>query len=171
MKIFIYAAIALLTACSGVSSNIQSAPAGDIQLKQVVTGVETYMGTTVRWGGKIISISNYETYSSLQIVQFPLNRYGRPIADRHSQGRFISQSKNFLDPEIYQEGTMVTFVGTVSAEETIKVDQKTLTLPVIDIIDSHLWIDKYSGTNREYNPKHDAPFVGYGYYGTGYYSP
>lgn len=171
MKIFIYAAIALLTACSGVSSNIQSAPAGNIQLKQVVASVETYKGTPVRWGGKIIKVSNYETHSSLQIVQFPLNRYGRPVAATPSQGRFISQSKNFLDPEIYQEGTMVTFVGTVRDEETIKVDQKTLTLPVIDISDSHLWVDKYSGTNKEYNPKHDARFVGYGYYGTGSYSP
>lgn len=172
MKIFLMIMVTIwLTACSSVSPRIQSAPAGDLQLKQAATNVGEFKGQTVRWGGKVIEVKNFETYSVIQLVQFPLNRYGRPVEDGASQGRFFSRSADFLDPEIYQLGAMVTVVGQITEDETIKVDQKTLVLPVVGIEETKVWPAFNAASGRPYNPKHDWPFVGFGYYGTGSYSP
>lgn len=161
----------LLVGCSSVPPAVYSSPAGDVALSRVIVDVDRYAGNTVRWGGKIIMVSNEESHSDLQIVQLPLNTFGHPIATEPSQGRFIARSPDFLDPEIYREGLMVTFIGRISGSQTLQVDRRTLVLPVIEISESHLWVGRYSGSEREYNPKHDAPFAGHGYYGRGFYTP
>jgi outer membrane lipoprotein len=171
MKAFLIASLAIfITACSSAPATIQHAPRSDIQLKSVSANVEAHIGEAVRWGGKIIEVKNEQNFSQIQLVQFPLNRYGRPVESNESQGRFLVRSKDFLDPEIFTTGSMLTVYGKISEKTTLKVDQKTLTLPVIDIIDSQRW-PVNSASGRPYNPKHDWPFVGFGYYATGSYSP
>jgi len=171
MKAIIIASLAIfITACSSAPATIQHAPRGDIQLKQVIPDADAHVGEAVRWGGKIIEVKNQQDFSRLQLVQFPLNRYGRPVESRESQGRFLVRSHAFLDPEIFTIGSMLTVYGKIAETSTLKVDQKTLTLPVLDIIDSQRW-PLNSASGRPYNPKHDWPFVGFGYYATGSYSP
>lgn len=170
MRILTFLTIALLTACSSTSQTMQSNRYDDLQLKQVTPSVASYKGETVRWGGKIIKVHNFDTHSQLQLVQFPLNRYGRPIQANNSQGRFFTRSNDFLDPEIFKEGMMLTVVGQISDQASITVDKKNLVVPVVEIQESQRW-PANSASGREYNPKHDWPFIGYGYYGTGSYSP
>ncbi len=160
----------LITACSSAPATIQHAPGADLQLKQVSPDIEAHIGEAVRWGGKIIEVKNEQNYSRIQLVQFPLNRYGRPVESSESQGRFVVKSSEFLDPAIFTIGSMLTVYGNISDKTPLQVDQKTLTLPVIDIIDSQRW-PVNSASGRPYNPKHDWPFVGFGYYATGSYSP
>jgi outer membrane lipoprotein len=171
VRALIIASLAMfIVACSSAPATIQHAPHADLQLKQVSPNVDAYMGEAVRWGGKIIDVKNEQSYSQIQLVQFPLNRYGRPVESNESQGRFLVRSNEFLDPEIFTNGSMLTVYGKITDKATLKVDQKTLTLPVIDIIDSQRW-PVNSASGRPYNPKHDWPFVGFGYYATGSYSP
>lgn len=171
MKTFIIACMALLiAACSSAPANIQHSPYGDVQLKQVAPAVDSHIGETVRWGGKIIEVKNFQDHSQIQLVQFPLNRIGRPIASEQSQGRFYVTSSDFLDPEIFKVDTMLTVYGKVSDKAMLQVDQKSLTLPVVTVEESHRW-PATSASGRPYNPKHDWPFVGFGYYATGSYSP
>lgn len=171
MRIFVVAFMTLLiSACSSAPANIQHSPYGDLQLAQVTPSVDSHIGDTVRWGGKIIEVKNYQDFSQIQLVQFPLNRLGRPIESDDSQGRFYVRSDTFLDPEIYKVGTMLTVYGKVTDKDTLMVDQKDLLLPIVTIAESHRW-PSTSASGRPYNPKHDWPFVGYGYYATGSYSP
>lgn len=160
-----------LSACGTAPSNTdQRGPYGAVQLEQVTPAVDSHTGQSVQWGGKIIEVNNFQNYSQLQLVQFPLNRYGRPIETGKSQGRFFVRSNDFLDPEIFTVGSFLTVNGEVVDKATVKVDQKDLILPVVKLADSQRWpVNKESG--RPYNPKHDWPFIGYGYYGTGSYSP
>lgn len=171
MRAFIITCLAIvIVGCSSAPVTIQHAPSDDIQLKQVVPDVNAHIGDPVRWGGKIIEVKNHQDYSQIQLVQFPLNRYGRPVEADNSQGRFFVRSHDFLDPEIFTIGSMLTVYGKITDQATITVDQKNLTLPVVEIIDDQRWpINSASG--RPYNPKHDWPFVGFGYYATGSYSP
>lgn len=169
MKTFIIMLFALtLTACGTTSST--GGRYGAVQLEQVMSAVDSHIGQSVRWGGKIIEVKNFQDYSQIQLVQFPLNRRGRPIETDESQGRFFVRSNAFLDPEIFKVGTMLTVNGEVVDKATLKVDQKDLVLPVVTIADTQRW-PTHSASGRPYNPKHDWPFVGYGYYATGSYSP
>jgi outer membrane lipoprotein len=171
MRNIFYFALMLLTACSSTSPLIKTAPPEDYQLKQVVSDVEHFIGKTVRWGGKVIKVNNDDNYSTIQLVQFPLNGYGKPMPTKSSQGRFFSQSREFLDPVIFEEGTLVTFAGTVLTTEISKVDEKTLLVPIIDITEFHIWPERNKELDSYHLGHHHRHYVGYGYYGTGSYYP
>ncbi len=125
----------------------------------------------MRWGGVVADVSNHEDHAELTLVQFPVTRYGKPISTTNSAGRFSVKSDRFLDPVIYETGALVTVVGLINGEQTRKVDQKSLRMPLVTMTDSQVWPEQYAHRKRPYNPKHDWPFRGYGYYGTGSYSP
>jgi outer membrane lipoprotein len=163
--------LAVLTACSYMSPKIQPPAEGDLSLKQVADNINLYQGKTVRWGGKIIAVENSEQQSEILVVQFPLNRVGRPDESSDSEGRFFIRSADFLDPEVYKPDSFITVLGQVVAQKNITVDQKQLTLPVIQQSKEQRWPANNPVSGLPYNPKHDWPFVGYGYYGTGSYSP
>lgn len=170
MKYIFYLSLIFLSACSSVPPAISNPPAEDLQLNQVALDVEHYIGTKVRWGGKIIKVNNDERSSTLQILQYPLNSYGRPKTNKTSQGRFIIKSKKFLDPEIYKEDKLVTFVGLVQSKKTIQVDQKSLLLPVVNSFNSHIWSERQAGTSHYYiGHHHGGMYYGYGYYPYGRY--
>ena len=59
-----------------------------------------------------------------------------------SQGRFLIQSKQFLDPEIFKPARLATFSGNIHAQQQKRVDKKTLYLPVIQMHEMHLWSEK-----------------------------
>ncbi len=171
MKIFTVIVAVLLSGCAATQSSIQYPPAGDPQFSQVMTNLSQYQGKAVRWGGVVAEVKNDENQAEMTVVQFPLTRYGIPITTGNSAGRFIVQTSGFLDPLIYEKGAVVTVLGQVNGEQTRKVDQKSLRMPVITLSNSQVWPQEYSDRERPYNPKHDWPFRGYGYYGTGSYSP
>jgi len=173
MKNVFYLALILLTACSSTSPLIKTAPPEDYQLKRVVLDVDSFIGKQVRWGGKVIKVNNDDNYSTVHMVQFPLNGYGKPRLRQSSQGRFSSQSREFLDPVIFEEGTLVTFSGTVQATETVTIDKKSLLVPVINITEFHIWPERNTELDHGHyyvSPRY-RPYVGYGYYGRGRYYP
>ncbi|HET8808594.1 MAG TPA: Slp family lipoprotein [Methylophaga sp.] len=163
--------LALLSGCAAMNPSIENPPARDLQYAQVLPNLSQYQGEVVRWAGVVADVSNLENQSELTLVQFPVTRYGKPITTANSAGRFIVKSNGFLDPLIYEKGALVTVVGTLSGDETRKVGQKSLLMPVVTMTDSQVWPEQYADRERPYNPKHDWPFRGYGYYGTGSYSP
>jgi outer membrane lipoprotein len=173
MRIIFYLTLILLTACSSTSPLIKTAPLEDYQLKHVVLNVDNFVGKSVRWGGKVIKVNNDEKFSTIQMVQFPLNGFGKPLPTKSSQGRFSSQSQKFLDPVIFEEGTLVTFAGTVLSTETIKVDKKSLLVPIINITEFHIWPERNKDFDHGhyYISPHHGRYIGYGYYGTGRYYP
>ncbi len=171
MKFMTIIMLALLSGCAAMNPSIENPPARDLQYAQVLPNLSQYQGEVVRWAGVVADVSNLENQSELTLVQFPVTRYGKPITTANSAGRFIVQSSGFLDPLIYEKGALVTVVGTLSGDETRKVGQKSLRMPVVTMTDSQVWPEQYADRKRPYNPKHDWPFRGYGYYGTGSYSP
>lgn len=171
MRFMLLLMLAVLSGCTVKTTSIHHSPTPDIQLTQVTSATDSYVGQQVRWGGMVAEVRNLEQQSELTLVQFPLTRYGNPITTGRSVGRFVVTTKSFLDPLIYQEGVLVTVVGTIEDVITRQIDQKSLPIPVVNMTDSQVWPDKYGDRLYPYNPKHDAPFRGYGYYGTGSYSP
>lgn len=130
----------VLSACSNVPKNIKSPPASDVQLNQVLANKQSTEGKPVRWGGEIVAIENTDDVSMIQVVQFPLNHYGKPITDRNSLGRFIARSNAFFDPLVYKKGSLITFFGTATTETAQRqIDEKQVMLPIVDVTDSYRW--------------------------------
>ena len=121
-------------------------------------------------GGKIITVNNDDEQSLLQIVQFPLNSLGRPVVGKDSQGRFLIQSEQFLDPEVYKPGRLATFTGIIHSEQQRLIDKKRLYLPVVQMTVSHLW-SKQKKIRPYYGGRYLYPHQRYGYFGRRYYAP
>jgi outer membrane lipoprotein len=155
--------VLFLGACSNVPVAIQQAPQPDLQLKQLNADAASHQGQKVRWGGQLVKVENDNDGSTIHIAQFPLNSYGRPIVDNRDDGdgRFIVKTQQFIDPAIYKQGTLVTVAGTLAENETVTIDKKTMSLPVIALTDIYRWAN--------YNYNRD-PWYGPGYY-NGFYSP
>jgi len=153
MKVLISLLFITLTACSSLPTSIRTEPVPELKFEQAQTAIELYIGQRIRWGGQIVKVSNQENQSILEIVQFPLNSYGRPMIDKTSQGRFIAHSKDFFDPFIYRQGTAITISGTIESERTMIIDKKSLSMPVIDITEIHRW------RPRNYNNHTVTPYL------------
>ena len=147
-------ALGTLGGCSSVPRQIQSAPVNDLQLQQIDLDELSQQGHHVRWGGQVVVIENCADATVLQIVQHPLNHLGRPITNRNSQGRFLARTPEFIDPVVYPAGTVVTFIGTINGTADRYVDQRNLTLPIIDIETMHKWspIQRSIHTSPYYDP-------------------
>ncbi len=123
-------------------------------------------GSVVRWGGTIASIKNTEDGKSvLEIVSRPLLNGGRPVHNDQSEGRFIAETSEFLDPEIVSVGRDMTLVGTVSGVREGKVGEAAYVFPVVAIDTYRYWQQQTTLRARQnphwygYSPyRHDSFF-------------
>ena len=86
-----------------------------------------------------------------------------------SQGRFLIQSKQFLDPEIFKSGRLATFSGIIHAQQQKRVDKKTLYLPVIQLHEMHLWSEQKLHRQPYYGHRYLYPYPRHSYYARGYF--
>lgn len=150
-----------LTACSNLSPMIRNAPKMDLQLEQVQQKPSYYQGSPVRWGGKIIEVNNEDNFSRIQILSYPLNSYGRPQTARKNEGRFVIQSKEFLDPAVYKKEAEITIAGFLKGQIEHTIDKKTLKLPLVMVEEMHLWADYRYQNDFYYSPY--SPYYRYRY--------
>ncbi len=101
---------------------------------------DSYTGTTVLVGGEVLRAKRMKDHTRLMILQLPLDDSREPVTDRmKSQGRFIAQKYDFLDPAIVPQGTRITIVGTVSGSQTEPLDEMEYTYPTITIEHLKIW--------------------------------
>jgi outer membrane lipoprotein len=165
--------VVFLTACSTLPVDIQQAPATDLKYQQVVNAVEEYQGKPVRWGGKIINVTSDATHSILEIKQLNLNRYGFPLLNQPSYGRFIAKSEQLFDPGEYQEGLLITFSGIISAEEMKQeIKRKDYYLPIIEVTTTKLWpyYKSSNGKAHTVTTPQTSQYRRHGYHGSGEYT-
>ncbi|MDX1573367.1 MAG: Slp family lipoprotein [Methylophaga sp.] len=172
---FIVIFLVALSACSSVPKNIKSPPESDVQLNQVLANKQANAGESIRWGGEIVEIENNADFSMVQVVQFPLNQYGKPVTNRSSQGRFMARSTQFLDPVVYKTGSLITFTGQATLE-TVKrqVDEKLVIMPVVDVTDSYRWQANQARPSTIYYDPFFHPYNSFYYnrwYGAPWYGP
>jgi len=163
MKWFFIALILLLNGCSGLPKAMRDTSYSNIHLSVVKTDIASYINTPFRWGGTIINVLNEKDSSQIQLLYYPIGRYGRPLTDRKTAGRFAITSPLFLDPAIYKEGTEITVTGILSGEIKQKIGKKTLTLPLLKLEQVHIWPDYQEIDNRYYRYPPFRPYY-YPYY-------
>ncbi len=151
----------LLTGCvSYLPKEISDVPYTQVSFAEVNANRSAYQGKSLRWGGKIVMVSNQENESQAQLLYYPLNRYGKPSIRGESKGRFAISRTELLDPAIYKEGTEVTVAGVLSGEVTQKIGKKKITLPLLKAIHIHIWPEYQEMHHRfqYYDTYHYAPY-------------
>lgn len=166
--------VLFLAGCSShIPKQISTAPTNDLQLYDVQNQIEKHSNKEVRWGGELVSVENSNQSTLIEIVQYPLNHYGKPLINKDSQGRFVAETNEFIDPVVYKKGTLLTFSGTLKGSVIRKVDEKDLTMPVMQINNMYRW-QPYRSIQRDpfYDPFYYNGFYPYtGYYNRYWYHP
>ena len=103
---------------------------------------DAYMGEVIMLGGKILETNISSTLSELTVLQLALGNNGHPVNLDQSDGRFLVQSKQFLDPEIYQKGMLLTLVGTLKGSKVRAIGDFHYVYPIAEPIEIRLWPKK-----------------------------
>ena len=117
-------------------------PQGELSTLTVGEARETTPATPapVRWGGTIAGVTNLESgVTQLEVVSRPLRRNGRPLHNDKSDGRFLAEVNEFLDPEIVKTGRDITVTGTASGVREGSVGEAVYAFPLVKVESYHYW--------------------------------
>ncbi len=137
---FIVLTSLILSGCSMVPEDLRvndNAPL--VSFADVRAEPNTNTGLNARWGGVIAKIENQKNRTMIEVVNFPLNSYSRPITSQKTQGRFKIYYKGLLDPVVYKKGKSVTAVGTIGNSEKGKIGEQDYVYPILNANYVHLW--------------------------------
>jgi len=170
MKWLLVTFLLFLTGCSGLPTIMQDSSYSNINLSTVKTNIPAYQNKAFRWGGTVINVSNEKDSSLIQLLFYPISRYGRPLIEKKTEGRFAISSPLFLDPAIYKEGTEITVTGILAGKIKQKIGKKTLTLPLLTVDNIHIWPPRSQIDERSHIPPYYSfPYYRYNSYYNYYY--
>ena len=119
----ILAGLVILAAsgCASVPESIRgTSPTPQQDLVRVMAAPQLYVGQEARFGGKVISVSNQQGKTRLEIATVPLDAAARPALNTPTRGRIYADVNGFLDPVDFRN-QLVTVVGPITGSEQGKV--------------------------------------------------
>lgn len=133
------AATALAGCAPTFSKEILSQVDRTISFPDLVKAPEQYRGKSVMLGGVIIETRNSAKGSTIEVLQTPLDRQGRPRETDETAGRFIAETPEFLDAAVYQPGKRISLVGQVQGQEVRPLGEMNYRYPVLAARELRLW--------------------------------
>jgi outer membrane lipoprotein len=132
--------VLLMFGCAtGISQQARSQVTYHGSFSELQGAVDRHRGEIIILGGKIIETKGYQSASEITVLQLPLDRRGRPEDGDRSEGRYLVRSGQFLDPAIYEKGTLLTVVGRLSGSEVRSVGGFPYVYPVVEPIELKSW--------------------------------
>lgn len=130
----------LIAGCaSGLSPGAKALVTSTDPFSALQAEPDRYMGETVLLGGRILEIAPSPTATELIVLELPLDWQDRPKQRANSQGRFIVQAAEFLDPARYTPGALLTVVGTLGGSETRAIGGFDYRYPRLLATEIKLW--------------------------------
>ncbi|MBI3898617.1 MAG: Slp family lipoprotein [Gammaproteobacteria bacterium] len=139
MRVLLIFLLLLLSACTSPLPETLRQPGAAVALPEARQNTSAYIGQRVRWGGTIAAVENRPEETRLDIVAYPLDRFGRPRVTRESHGRFLVRVDRFLDPAIYTSGREVTVGGSIEQPMTKPIGEHPYKYVVIKADAVYLW--------------------------------
>lgn len=157
--------VAITAGCaSNIPELIRKDPPTKIEISEARLNPKGLVGSRVRWGGNIVAVENFKTYTLLEILGRPLSENGRPDDSAKSKGRFLARVQGFLDPEENPKGRLMSVTGSLS--ETIKkrIGEYLYDYPVVDAEARYLWPEEEVYPYPYYRDPFYYPWYPYGYW-------
>lgn len=127
----------LLSACASGPIETEDTFTGTT-LEQAVAAEASASGQ-VLWGGVILSTTNLESSTLLEVLAYPLDRRQRPMKSRTPEGRFLIVEEGFLEPTDYTDGRAITVLGALDGTTSGNIAEATYEYPTVKAEQLHLW--------------------------------
>ncbi len=111
----------------------------NITFKELQKDPDKLLGSWVMVAGVIISTKTTKDGSFVEVLQKPIDRDGRPLDTDATDGRFIAQTKEFLDEAVYHPGRLVSVIGEVAGKKIMPIDEIMYQYPLLTAKALHLW--------------------------------
>ena len=129
-----------LAGCSSFPDKLQLDDTTQLVIyEDAASKAEQVKGKMIRWGGAIAKVENKPDSTVFEMVYYPLNGYGRPIAGEESMGRFRIHVNGFMDPMVYQVGRLMTFTAELNGLEEGLVGEHKYIFPTANVNAYYLW--------------------------------
>jgi len=135
--LLILASVALAGCGSVISAKVAETADRSVEIRMVQAAPASFKGTTVLWGGVILSTSNLESSTEIEVLETALSYNDVPDGEE-SRGRFIIRNPGYLDAEVFKTGKLVTVAGTVEGVEKRKIGRMEYPYPVVRAIEIKL---------------------------------
>ena len=135
---------------SGIPRHVRSQVTYHGSFSALQADIDRHRGEVVMLGGKVIETQGGQPTSEMTVLQLPVDGRGRPENGDRTEGRFLARSTQFLDPALYEKGTLVTVVGTVTGAESRLIGSFAYDHPVVEIIEITSWRGR-QGTSPQFH--------------------
>ncbi len=98
---------------------------------EIFRNPDAFKGKMVIIGGIIMSTSTLEDKTYVEVLESPLDSYGKPKDIEESKGRFMVLYEGYLEPAIYSTGKRLTVFGEISGKRSGSIGEKTYDYPLI----------------------------------------
>ena len=140
-KLFLVGVLFLTGCASNLPVEITTPIKGSPQISEVLQNIDVHKSKQVRWGGSIASIENKKDETWLEVVSRDLKRSGRPKSSDETAGRFLVIVSQFLDPEIYTKGRLITVYGELAGSREGKIGEQPYTFPIVNSKTAFMWAE------------------------------
>jgi outer membrane lipoprotein len=105
----------------------------------VAEAPDRWIDRDVVWGGMIVEVRNYERYSEIEVLAYPLDEKQRPRLDLADQGRFIALLPGYVEANDYPQGRFLSLVGRITGERRSLLRDQPRVWPEVDVDRVFLW--------------------------------
>jgi outer membrane lipoprotein len=162
----IISSVVFFTGCTTIiSEQSRKLVDTDDSFKVIKQTPNAYIGKHVMLGGRIANVKNSAEGAQLEIVQFDLSTAGYPEDNFISYGRFLATNSSFMDPLVYRRGMLITLVGEIKGEKTLRLENMDYTYPVLTMREWNLWSESDLESGYVYpsrQPTYDPYSYGFG---------
>lgn len=128
-----------LGCAAGITRQVRSQVTYAGPFSDVQKAPDEYIGEIVIFGGKILNNQASQASSELTVLHLHADSRDWPKNDDQSEGRYLIQSDQFLDPAIYKKGNLLTVVGRLSGSEVRAIGGFDYVYPKLKAIEIKLW--------------------------------
>jgi outer membrane lipoprotein len=110
-----------------------------ISFRELQRDPDTFKGRWVMLAGVIIETRNTKDGTTIEVLQRPMDRRGRPYETDVTEGRFIIMTDRFLDAAVYHRGRRIAVVAEVAGRKILPLGEIKYQYPVVVAKELHLW--------------------------------
>lgn len=148
------AVLALLAALGGCATPpaFEQLPATSAPSPYAVAeGPERFAEQPVVWGGMILDVKNFASYSEIEILAFPLDDKQQPLISLADQGRFIAIAPGYVEGEDFAVGRYVSLIGTISGGREAPLRNETYYWPEVALERLKVWPRDFRQNKRRFS--------------------
>lgn len=137
---FMYCIFLLLQSCAyAISPGMTAQADKTISFQMLQADPDAFQGKLLILGGTISQTANAKQGTLVEVVQKPLDYWGKPKRTDKTGGRFLIFSPGYLDPMVYAPGRVITVAAEVEGTRSKALGDQEYSYPVVAAKEIKLW--------------------------------